>query len=301
VKFTMTENIRSFLDAISESADIEIVDPITIADRRGSLVVRSKSSAGDLAIKIGIPPDANSHPSTPDAFLLVKRESEVLRLINHLKTTYLVASGVIDRLSISFLITKWTDGVPLLRNFRQCKKAGGDAKHLLDEGIRDLLAALEQLHRAGWCHGDIQPDHIISAADHRGAFLLDYALAHGKRTPTEITYKGGLVHFNAPEICRSLISGQNAYPTILTDLYSLGGVIFLAATEHVYPAYADDPKKLPWNVLVQTIADQRFNDLEEARNHVSFGAFRLMKACLDNDPTVRPSSAKRAAEILNEG
>lgn len=113
--------------------------------------------------------------------------------------------------------------------WKPCRVEGSRVEPELDVAL-SCAEALADLHAKGWAHGDVQPSHFI--AGHRRAQLIDLALAHGQPVveAVDFPFRGGLVHYEAPEISRSVLAHGTAVPTLEADVYALGATFFISAT-----------------------------------------------------------------------
>lgn len=94
----------------------------------------------------------------------------------------------------------------------------------LYELIVQVCRALEYVHLRGVLHNDLKPENILVKTLEKGKYLaklMDFGLAEEKPTAGKIK---GTAHYLAPEIA----SGKPS--TRLTDLYSLGVVLYQVAT-----------------------------------------------------------------------
>jgi serine/threonine protein kinase len=89
---------------------------------------------------------------------------------------------------------------------------------------------LAELHAKGWVHGDVQPAHVIIGPER--THLIDLALARGGNVPEgyDFPFRGCLVHYEAPEIARSVLAAGEAEPTEEADIYALGASLLISAT-----------------------------------------------------------------------
>lgn len=148
--------------------------------------------------------------------------------------------------------------------------------------------ALAALHAQGWVHGDIQPAHFIIGPG--GAHLIDLALACGGEVPAEydFPYRGCLVHYESPEISRSVLASGTAVPTMQGDMYALGASLLISATGRRHVAYPDDA---PRTVQRQAIVDSPHRPVT-----VPGVLGKLIEQMLSPVPADRPTSA----EVYNE-
>ncbi|MFI0764982.1 protein kinase family protein [Streptomyces sp. NPDC021218] len=151
--------------------------------------------------------------------------------------------------------------------------------------------AVVALHATGWAHGDIQPAHLIIS--HEGTALIDLALAQGGAIPAayDFSYRGCLVHYESPEISRSVLETGTATPTLAADVYALGASLFISATGLRHVAYPDDAGR----------KDQRQAIVDGPHRPVNVHGVlgKLIEAMLSPDPADRPNSAEVCKELSN--
>jgi transcriptional regulator with GAF, ATPase, and Fis domain/tetratricopeptide (TPR) repeat protein len=131
----------------------------------------------------------------------------------------------------SFAAFEWTDGAPLDR-------AVGDADvaDLAGRVAHGVARGLEELHQAGFHHGDVKPANVLvrahrparDAAEDRAATLIDLGLAAASGSAL-----GGTHRYAAPELRAAGEGGPSA------DMWSLG--VVLAELLHPELAAAGDP------------------------------------------------------------
>lgn len=145
----------------------------------------------------------------------------------------------------------WHEGPDLHELWKPCRVEGSRVEPELDVAL-SCAEALADLHAKGWAHGDVQPSHFI--VGHRRAQLIDLALAHGQPVveAVDFPFRGGLVHYEAPESSRSVLAHGTAVPTLEADVYVLGATFFISATGTRAVAYPDDA---PRPVQRQAVVD----------------------------------------------
>ena len=138
-------------------------------------------------------------------------------------------------------------------------------------------------------HGDIQPAHLVIG--HTGTVLIDLALAHGGDISAayDFSYRGCLVHYESPEISRSVLETGTATPTTAADDYALGASYFISATGLRHVAYSDDASREEQR---QAIVDGPHRPV-----NVSGVLGRLIEAMLSPAPSHRPTSDEVCAEL----
>lgn len=96
-----------------------------------------------------------------------------------------------------------------------------------------ILAGVGAAHASGVVHGGLGPD-IIAIAQHRGEIVSAHVSGFGaKRSIDDETVLGYLLlAFTAPEVA------AGGEPTVASDIYSIGAILYLAATSFA-PSAAD--------------------------------------------------------------
>ncbi len=182
----------------------------------------------------------------------------------------------------TFISMEYVDGENMASLLRQI---GRLPAHKAIEVARQLCAGLGAAHDRGVIHRDLKPANIM--IDGRGqVHITDFGIAslaaeEGKKTPL-----AGTPEFMAPE----LFAGQE--PSISSDLYSLGAVLYEMAT-------GEKP-------FGQAPPNQRESDLPPVSPSVFSpdidpGFERMILQCLKQDPKLRPESAYEVAAGLPGG
>lgn len=131
--------------------------------------------------------------------------------------------------------------------------------------VSPLSQAVAALHRAGGTHGDLSPDNALLTADGR-PLLTDLGAAR-------LAGEGsGAVHgtpgFAAPEVRRGEAPGEAA------DVFGLGALAWFCLTGNGAP-----------DTMIRL-------DPETVESHVGPELAAVVGACIDPDPTRRPSAAE---------
>jgi serine/threonine protein kinase len=117
-----------------------------------------------------------------------------------------------------FLVTEFVRGINLKERIRRI------APFTLSVAVDFAIAigeALQQAHGQGIFHGDLRPHNVIISPE--GALkVTDFGLARALATSQEAagSNMGRSVHYQAPELA------AGAMPTVATDIYSLGVMLF---------------------------------------------------------------------------
>ncbi|CAD8175537.1 unnamed protein product [Paramecium pentaurelia] len=158
-----------------------------------------------------------------------------------------------------------------------------DAKEL----FKQLLSAIEYMHRHGICHRDLKPNNILCLQDRKQIKVTDFNVSKfsdsyklfGDLKDTEKiemwTYTG-TVAFSAPEIFTG--EGYNQ----MVDMWSAGCILYSMLSGQL-PFNADY-----LNDLVENIKLAKYDFPEEIFSEVSVEAKNLIQQLLKKDPQERP-------------
>ena len=205
-----------------------------VLNRRGSTVWEVDGARGHYAVKLGHPIEATAEwPAQPWTALAPAREGAVLHRLGLDKIAY----GEWERGTWNF--QPWHEGPDLYTLWEPCRKRGSSIKPHTSVA-RGCAEALADLHVRGWAHGDVQPAHFIIGLER--THLIDLALAQGGQVPEgyDFPFRGCLVHYEAPEIARSVLDTGEAEPTQEADIYALGASLLISATGWRAVEYPDD-------------------------------------------------------------
>lgn len=127
----------------------------------------------------------------------------------------------------------------------------------------------------------MQPAHFIIGPER--THLIDLALARGGHVPDghDFPFRGCLVHYEAPEIARSVLDTGEAEPTPAADVYALGASLLISATGWRAVEYPDDA---PRPVQREAVANGRRRPVK-----VPGELGELVDAMLSHAPGDRPT------------
>lgn len=231
-----------------------------------------ETDAGARAVKIGYPSRTHAHTA-----LAPSREAHILRSLG--------ADDVHDGqwAEGTWSIQPWHGGLSLHDKWAECRRPGRATPPDRPDAVA-AATALADLHRTGWVHGDVQPAHLI--LDATGATLIDLGLARGGYVPPrwDFPYRGCLVHYEAPEIARSVLAHGTARPTRESDVYALGASLLISATGWRHVAYPDDAPR----------EEQRRAVVENPHRPVTIAGDlgTVVDAMLSHRPADRPTAAE---------
>ncbi len=193
----------------------DVVDLLGEGDQGIVFLVRDRARDGALrALKMLRP-----NPDDPAARERLLQEFRRLALLEHPGLVRVFDFAVDDRTGRPYLVMERVRGRPLPDALRNRPLP------LVLDAFRQVLEAVDHLHRQGLVHRDLKPDNIlVEEADDAGqpgrVVVMDLGLS--LRRGTAGAAPAGTLHFLAPEI----FAGREATPR--SDLWSLGVVFYLA-------------------------------------------------------------------------
>ncbi|WP_405525977.1 protein kinase [Streptomyces canus] len=246
-----------------------------VLDRRGSTVWEVESHRGHYAVKVGYPIEATAEwAAQPWTALAPAREGAVLLRLGLVDLAY----GEWERGTWNF--QPWHEGPDLYQLWAPCRRPDSSIAPHTSVAL-GCVEALAELHAKGWAHGDVQPAHFIIGPER--THLIDLALAQGGNVPAgyDFPFRGCLVHYEAPEIARSVLDTGQAEPTPEADVYALGASLLISATGWRAMEYPDDA---PRSVQREAVADGRRRPVK-----ASGELGELIDAMLSHAPGDRPT------------
>lgn len=154
--------------------------------------------------------------------------------------------------------------------------------------LRQMLEALDAVHKAGYVHRDICPRNFIVAPDYNSLKLIDFGLT----IPAQAAYfqpgnRTGTPLYMAPEIVRRRNTDQRV------DIFALGVTAFyLLSYEHPWPATDTTGKGA---LTHDTHPPASLVDLYPKVNRM---LAKTVHACLSAKPEERPASAEAILRTL---
>ncbi|MFD8774491.1 hypothetical protein [Streptomyces sp. NPDC059916] len=189
-----------------------------------------------------------------------------------------------------WMAVPWLDGRPVWDVFRPAREgtATPEQQTQMREAARSALTALNDLHAAGWIHGDMQTENAVLLDDGTVEFI-DYDNAAHPDLPLPFPYRGGLVHVIAPETAALLLASgeeQHVQLTPEAELFALGASLYWAWTGIRPTDYRGDPAGAHTE-LYADIADGRRRDLADDRPWNDAELERLILSATRPDPAAR--------------
>lgn len=160
----------------------------------------------------------------------------------------------------AYIVMEYIDGI----NFRQFAKSSGGVlqSYILFELLKDVIKALNSVHKAGVIHWDISPDNIM-LNDKFKAKLIDFGAAKhsGAGQETSIFLKHGYAPIEQYD--------RNGNQGPWTDVYSLCATMYYLLTgiklQKAYERVAED-KTIPLNMFNIEIEDYQANAILKGLN-----------------------------------
>uniref|UniRef100_A0A8C6QA85 Hormonally up-regulated neu tumor-associated kinase n=1 Tax=Nannospalax galili TaxID=1026970 RepID=A0A8C6QA85_NANGA len=215
----------------------------------------------------------------------LRREGQIQQMIRHPNITQLL--DILETENSYYLVMELCPGGNLMHKIYEKKR--------LDESearryIRQLISAVEHLHRAGVVHRDLKIENLLLDEDNN-IKLIDFGLSNcagilGYADP--FSTQCGSPAYAAPE----LLARKKYGPKI--DVWSIGVNMYAMLTGTL--PFTVEPFSL--RALYQKMMDKEMNPLP---SQLSTGAINFLRSLLEPDPVKRPNIQQALANRwLNE-
>jgi tetratricopeptide (TPR) repeat protein len=213
----------------------------------------------------------------------------------HIPQMYDFGLGTVDGAPVHYFTSEYVEGQPLDR-----LRASWNSDALCAILV-SLARALAFLHSRSLLHCDLKPENVLASLHDDGEFatlkLVDFGLAariteavsSGAAGESNLASAvGGTLDYLAPELL------QGRKPTVQTDLYALGMMMYRLATGRLPFEHADPL------ALVQTRISTEVTPPLRLRPELPVGLSDVISAMLRLRPDERPASARHVIALLNE-
>lgn len=269
------------------------MDPLERADPRriGDYTLEGRLGAGGMgAVYLGRSPGGHrvavkvihpQHVRDPEFRARFRREVVAAQRVRSPFTAQVVAAD--PDAPTPWIATRYIEGPSLWRKVNQDGPLSAREVAEVAAGTAEALAAI---HAAEVVHRDLKPENILLAAD--GPYIIDFGIARAADASV-LTASGtvlGTPAFMSPE----QFLGRDVAAS--TDIFSLGGVIYFAATARL--AFGSGE---PWAVMRRILDEPP--DLHSLRHN---WLRELIAKCLAKEPSDRPTPSQillLCADILD--
>lgn len=198
----------------------------------------------------------------------IEKEIKILKSLRHPNIVHLYSDIEIN--SKIYLIMEYIQGTELLKYISYNSKLTEDEACFF---FRQIISAIEYLHKLKIAHRDIKPENMIIEKDTKIIKLVDFGLSNYYNTKNELLSSAcGSPSYAPPE----MLSGKK-YSASPVDVWSCGIVLYAMICGYLP---FDD---LDQNVLFSKIIEGKFKIPE----HVSSSAKDLIKNILVTNPKKR--------------
>ena len=236
----------------------------------GRVFLASSPGGREVAVKVVHP-----YLARDDIFLdRFRREVAAARAVNGGFAAPVIAAGPDD--DPPWLATAYVPGPSLQEAVTATGPLPDDAAVKLVAGLAEALRAI---HACGLVHRDLKPGNVLLAAD--GPRVIDFGIARALDGTVLTAAESALDSpFMSPEQAQGLPTGP------ASDMFSLGGVVYFAAT-------GDGP----FGTGHSAVMLYRIMHTEPDLDRLPPGLRDLAASCLAKDPAQRPAPAELATAL----
>ncbi len=251
----------------------------------GTVYCARRLLIGDkVAVKV-LRPDQVADPQAVKRF---RREAQTAARLKHPNVVTIYDFGVSGD-SLIYLVMELVEGDSLRQLI---EREGTLPEDFVTEIVRQTCAALDEAHRQGVVHRDINPENVLVQTTSSGARVkvLDFGIAALRDiTASRLTRTGGIVgtpHYMSPEHCLGeKLDGRS-------DIYSLGIVMFEMLT-----GVAPFDSTTPTAIVIQQV-NQAPPPLRTLNPGVSPAVEAVVLRALEKRREARPQTAGDLAQEL---
>ena len=208
----------------------------------------------------------------------LKNEVDILSKTDHPNVVKLYE--YFDEEYFFHIVTEFCSGGEL---FDRIAKKGKLTELEVMRHMKDMMSAVNHVHKLGICHRDLKPQNFVFENDRADAELklIDFGIAHKfhykRGTNMNMTTFAGTIYYMAPEVI------QGAYDA-KCDIWSLGVIMDLMLTGS-HPFNGNSSPEICNNILLQD-----YYPNSPSYCHISELGRDLLKKLLRKDPNQRLSA-----------
>lgn len=233
-----------------------------------------------------------THSGNPDLMSRVRREVEVARRVFHPGIVPVIDHGTLYDDS-PYLVMKHMRSESLSSYLQRCGPLNGPQVSVI---VARLASILHSVHRHGYVHRDIKPEHILlNRGDHGelDVHLLDFGVCAADSAPADERARERGRVYGTPSYASPEQASGNPYVDARADLFGVGIAMFEALTG-----------KLPFTGADVTAVLRRIirEDAPRARYlspYVDEQMDRLIAKLLSRTPATRYPSARALMRALD--
>jgi len=232
-----------------------------------------------------------AHAGNPDLISRLSREVEVARRVFHPGIVPVIDQGTLDDGS-PYLVMKHMRSESLASYLR---RYGGLAAPELSVIIARLASILHSVHRHGYVHRDIKPEHILL---NRGGYgeldvhLLDFGVCAAETAPPEERARERGRVYGTPSYASPEQASGNPFVDARADLFGVGVTMFEALTGKL-PFTAPDV-----TAVLRRIIGESAPRVKLLSPHVDDDMDALVARLLSRSPAARYPSARALMRAL---
>lgn len=233
-----------------------------------------------------------AHAGNPDLMSRVRREVEVARRVFHPGIVPVIDHGTLYDGS-PYVVMKHMRSESLSSLIRRFGPLG---PHEVAVIMARLASVLHSVHRHGYVHRDIKPEHIFL---NRGSYgeldlhLLDFGVCAAETAPAEERERERGRVYGTPSYASPEQASGNPYVDARADLFSVGVTMFEALTGKL-PFTGNDV-----NTVLRTIIRQDAPRLMAFAPHLGEGVDHLVAKLMCRNPSGRHPSARALMRALD--
>ncbi len=275
-----------------------------LMSRRGQALYVLRSDVGREQILKVARKSAHVAGTDYDPAEVLRNEISVYGNLNRNRYEYFVSGG--ENQNAVWLLLNRLQGESLgsfAKQLREADSCSPETRTTFYSLISKSLSSLLEFQDAGYLHADIQPAHFLVCDNHESVKLIDFGLSFKVTTGLPFQYRGAMVHFNAPEVCRALLGdpGAGVEYTPTSEVYSFAATCFYIYTGECPIFYG---QTMPdFHAILEKIATGHIRAIQ-APVHLQSKAFEdLLREALANNPQQRIQSLhvfRKQLELLIE-